>query len=241
MSQTTFSPNTTAKSAEVNANFLELYNAAYQGWIAFVDTLSYSSVSGIVATVSVTGDYTDRIAKGMFIRLVQGGTTKYFQVCSTATYSNPSTTFNITGGTDYTLANSAISSAYMARSRPAGFPDDFLYSYTPTGYSANPTGASRFSLNGRWAMVVIYESADGTSNTTSKGYGLPLAAVCSGLSLITLQTITVKDSGTRAFGKHITGNGSSTCTCYPTATSPTWTASGASNTCGDGVNYTYPY
>ena len=88
------------------------------GWIYDTDTWSYVSTTSF----KVSGkDVRYRFPKGTKIKLVQSGATKYFYVIATA-YS-ADTTITITGGSDYSLANAAISGqAYSYAAAPQGFP-----------------------------------------------------------------------------------------------------------------------
>lgn len=103
------------------------------GWIAGAGTWTYASAT----TFTVAGNVTAFFTPGTKLRLTQT-TTKYFYVLSSS-YSAPNTTITITGGTDYTLANAAITApAYSYMSNPQGFPHwfNFLATVSGTGGSA---------------------------------------------------------------------------------------------------------
>jgi len=87
------------------------------GWCYDTDTWVYVSATSF----KVTGkDVRYKFPKGTKIKLVQT-TTKYFYVVATA-YSTD-TTITVTGGSDYTLANAAISGqAYSYADTPQGYP-----------------------------------------------------------------------------------------------------------------------
>ena len=58
----------------------------------------------------------------MKIKLTQG-TVKYFIITAVSTYSGGNTTITVYGGTDYDLANAAITSPYYSMMKsPQGFP-----------------------------------------------------------------------------------------------------------------------
>ena len=91
------------------------------GWTTGVGTWTYASATSITIPSGGTSIY----AVGDKIKLTQT-TVKYFYVVAVA-----STTLTITGGTDYTLANAAITSPYYSHmASPVGFPSRFAY--TPT-------------------------------------------------------------------------------------------------------------
>lgn len=90
---------------------------ALDGWIYDTDTWTYVSATSFkIAGKNVAY----RFPKGTKIKLVQT-TTKYFYVVATAFSTD--TTVTITGGSDYTLAEAAISGqAYSYAAAPQGYP-----------------------------------------------------------------------------------------------------------------------
>ncbi len=97
-------------------------NDADHGWVESTATWSYSSADSPTFVASVNADMTGLISVGMRIRLVQT-TTKYFIVTAVGSYSGGATLITLYGGTDYTLANAAITSPYYAAVKaPFGFP-----------------------------------------------------------------------------------------------------------------------
>jgi hypothetical protein len=87
------------------------------GWIEAGETWTYASA----ITFTISGDKTLKYNAGMKIKLSQT-TAKYF-IITKVEYSNPNTTITIYGGTDYTLANAAITGPfYSVYKSPAGFP-----------------------------------------------------------------------------------------------------------------------
>lgn len=209
----TFSPNTTAASSQVNANFDTLYNdynggisaanlatdavttakiadsnvttakiadgavtaaklANVDGWTLASDTWTYASAT----TFTIAGvDRTSSFPVGTKIKLTQT-TTKYFYVVATSFSTD--TTVTITGGSSYTLANAAITSPYYSyASTPQAFPHWFNYAPTPTGFSANPSGATyRFAIHGRMCTTDVYMPNNGTSNATTFTIPAPVTA-----------------------------------------------------------------
>ncbi len=91
------------------------------GWVAVGQTLAYGSADAPTFTATCAGvDLTGVIGVGMRIKLTQT-TAKYFIVTAIAFSTN--TTITLYGGTDYTLANAAITSpSYSPVKAPLGFP-----------------------------------------------------------------------------------------------------------------------
>jgi hypothetical protein len=93
------------------------------GWVP-APALTYSAADAPVYTVTCSGDYSAIIMSGMRIKLTHAGSTKYFIVVKSA-YGAPNTTLTLYGGTDYTLAGTAITNPYYSMHKaPAEFPLD---------------------------------------------------------------------------------------------------------------------
>ena len=142
------------------------------GWIPFRTVLTYASAT----TFTIPGDYSSIFQRGDKIKFDQT-TTKYFYVVS-ASYSAPNTTLTVTGGSDYSVANAAISNAFWSHSAaPYSFPDSFNYSPTFTGFSSNPSNTvSRFSIIGNKCFLSHAEGIAGTSDSTGFTITLPITA-----------------------------------------------------------------
>lgn len=100
--------------------------------------------------------------------LTQSSLVKYFNVLKVA-YATGTTTVTITGGTDYTLANAAISAnSYSKEASPQGWPDWFNYTVVPTGFSVNPTVShAKFRIVGNTCSQFATFTVDGTSNAAA--------------------------------------------------------------------------
>ena len=95
------------------------------GWVALGETLVYASADDPTYTVTCSGvDLTGTLSVGMKLRVSQStGGTKYFFI--TAISFSTDTTITLYGGTDYDMANEAISSpVYSIVKAPFGFPLD---------------------------------------------------------------------------------------------------------------------
>lgn len=91
------------------------------GWIPAGETWTYASADSPTFTFTISGDKTSKYSVGMKLKLTQT-TIKYF-IITAISYSSPNTTVTVYGGTDYTLANAAITSPYYSMVKsPFGFP-----------------------------------------------------------------------------------------------------------------------
>jgi hypothetical protein len=98
-------------------------NGLDDGWIPAAETWTYASADDPTFTFTITGDKTAKYQAGDRIKLTQT-TVKYFIITKVA-YGSPNTTITVYGGTDYDLANAAITLPYYSKSKsPQGFPRD---------------------------------------------------------------------------------------------------------------------
>lgn len=140
---------------------------SWNGWQDANDDWAYASATTITVLTGATSKY----AKGDKITLVQAATTKYFYVVGVA-----ATTLTITGGSDYTLTNDAITNNYYSHdANPVGFPDWFAYTATLVGFSSTTINQTRFKIVGRSVILNVYIS--GTSNATSTTLTLPVTSI----------------------------------------------------------------
>lgn len=96
------------------AHLLSMWHDPNETWI-------YASADDPTFTFTVTGDKTAIFYPGMRIKLTQT-TVKYFIITKVA-YADPTSTITIYGGTDYDLANAAITNNFISGAKaPAGFP-----------------------------------------------------------------------------------------------------------------------
>jgi hypothetical protein len=93
---------------------LSPFSPLLSGWAPAIETWEYASAT----TITVPSGAGGRYQKGDKIRLKQGGGYKYFYIVSVS-----DTTLSITGGSDYTLANAAITDNYYSKAmNPQGWP-----------------------------------------------------------------------------------------------------------------------
>ncbi len=142
------------------------------GWISADETWTYVSAT----TFTVSGDVTAKYPKGTKIKLTNS-TVKYFYVVGTS-YGAPNTTVTVTGGSDYALADAAITANYYSyMETPQGFPDWF--NWTPTisvtsgGTAPDYTGSfvNRFKIVGSTVYFYFYwRNASGGTAGSGDGY-----------------------------------------------------------------------
>ncbi len=133
------------------------------GWI---------STSGIYAsptTITVDSGATSKYSKGDKLKLTQTKV-KYFYIIEVA-----DTLLTITGGSDYTLTDAAITNMFYSHmSNPINFPDWFNYTPTITGFTGTITiPTAKFKIAGKSCFIFI-ESILGTSNATTITFTLPV-------------------------------------------------------------------
>lgn len=129
-------------------------------------------------TFAVAQDYGGILAVGDRLRLVQSGATKYFYVIGVAV-GGSTTTVTVTGGSDFSLSNAAISAPCLSKAAsPAGFPDWMSWSpaFSASG-SMTLTSVSiviaKFKIFGRELRIIV--SANGvTGGTADKGFQFDL-------------------------------------------------------------------
>ncbi len=105
------------------------------GWIPYPGTLLYASGTTMTAAVNETALW----KKGVKIKCIQGGTQKYFYGVNSA-FASGTTTVTVLAGTNYSLANAAISSVYYSYADAQGHPD-----YFDVGYGTWTTSGTAFT------------------------------------------------------------------------------------------------
>ena len=145
------------------------------GWWTRSETWTRTSNT----TFTVSGDLTAVFVPGTKIKVTQTST-KYFYVVSSS-YSSPSTTVTITGGSDYSLTANPSARWISYQANPQGFPQWFNYAPTWDGFSSAPKVADAvFTITGRMVTVVVNCAGNGTSNATTLTCTLPIAAAYAG-------------------------------------------------------------
>jgi len=117
------------------------------GWIAAGETWTYASADDPTFTFTISGNKTTKYAVGMKIKLTQT-TAKYFIITKVA-YGAPNTTITVFGGTDYDLADAAITNPFYSTSKaPFGFPVQRNKWTVEVANASSLTQAS--PVNGTW-------------------------------------------------------------------------------------------
>lgn len=134
--------------AEVQCGMSTAFLHDDTGWIPILDTWTYASAT----TITVPSGAASLYSVGDKVKIVQGVTTKYFYVVTVA-----DTLLTVTGGSDYTVANAAISGIYISKAvSPVGFPQWFAYAPTPVMQAGTRSGVTdifRFNINNRTVIV----------------------------------------------------------------------------------------
>jgi hypothetical protein len=160
----TLKPTTFQMIYNLFKSFLDLIYPTGDGWLTSGETWTYASAT----TFTVWGDVTSKYQRGDRIKLTQSSTVKYFNVLKVA-YATGTTTITISGGTDYTLANSAITLNYYSKAvSPQGWPDWFNFVPTWGGFSVAPVlSFAKFRIQGNTCFINISCSGNGTSNANT--------------------------------------------------------------------------
>lgn len=202
------------------------------GWRAVSDSWAYASAT----TITVPTDATLTYSVGDRIKFVQTST-KYFVVVSVA-----STVLTVSGGTDYTVANAAITSIYHSKQyNPVGYPSYFNYTPTFGGFSANPASPiAHFRVDGGMVSVDVRLAATGTSNATSFTVSAPFTAktVTNMNWGVTLWQAEDNGSQISVAARAVLPSASSTISLDTNMAGGLWTASGQKR--GSFINLRYP-
>jgi hypothetical protein len=144
-------PLGTPLSGNILISSLDTLLGVSSGWIPSTATWSYSSADAPVFVAFVNANMTGILTVGMRVKLTQT-TAKYFIIHAVGAYSGGNTLVTLYGGTDYTLANAAITSPYFSPVKiPFGFPaSPSKWTVTATDTSsrtqASPTATTWYNL-----------------------------------------------------------------------------------------------
>ena len=195
-------------------------SAGDNGWVPVSDTWAYASA----VTITVPSGAASLYQKGDKIKLTQT-TVKYFYIVSVA-----DTVLTITGGSDYTLANAAITLPYYSHvENPLGFPSWFNYTPVYTGFSANPTSVmAMFNLTGKQCTIAFQTDNGGTSNSNLFRVSTPITAATFPNSGRVYGTSMSIDNGTGVTTNGITiiDSGGNDVNLFKDCNEGVWTASG---------------
>jgi len=150
--QLAFTPNQAKHICDSNGGWYQPFYAVDGNYSD--DTWVYaSSITVTVPTSALT-----RYEKGMKVRLKQGGGYKYYYITIVT-----ATVITLNGGSDYTVANAAITDLEVSSAEsPFGFPDFFNWTTTLSGggapamiISAPVISFSKFSIKGKTVLIYV--------------------------------------------------------------------------------------
>lgn len=200
------------------------------GWTAKNSTHTWEYVSA--TSIRINANMVGVLQYGDKIRFKQSaGTYKYFIILAVSAYTGGYTTLTLTAGTDYSVANEVLSSAYYShQENPIGWPTWFNFTPTYTGFSTDPSGGtSKFCIVGHQCTFILNPSSLGASNSTSFTLTLPVVPLVSAGYLCRSVNNGINEE-TASFVDLISGN--IIATAYRTLGSTTdWTASGDKTVC----------
>lgn len=170
-----------------------LKTAMQNGWSELSESWSYASAT----TITVPTDATTRFRVGDKIRLKQGGGYKYFYI-----YVVAATLLTVTGGTDYTVANSAITDIAISRdSEPLGFPAAF--NWTPTWGNLTTTSGTqvaKFSIQGNWCeFTVEFNFGASSAITGAVTHSLPVPCATQTSTFLAIGSVVMHDFATAIY------------------------------------------
>lgn len=154
----------------------DIYDARLQcstpndGWVSANESWAYASSTTITVPTGATGKY----SVGDKVRIYQANTIKYFYITGVA-----ATTLTVTGGTDYTVANSTIlNPCYSKAATPQGFPQWFNWTPTLTNFTiGSGTLTCKFTLIGKTVKFRFYLTCSGSTGSASQfKFSLPITA-----------------------------------------------------------------
>ena len=185
-------------------------------WLKVEDTWAYATAT----TITVPSGAASLYSVGDKVKLTQT-TVKYFYIVGVA-----DTVLTVTGGSDYTVANAAITLPnYSKAASPVGFPDWFNDAVVVTGFSVDPTSMkNRFTIIGRTCEFVHFESAAGTSDQTFFTVALPVTAASKAVAWIGTIWAVTNNGGDLNTGSVAVFSGGTVASLYTTHAGSAWAA-----------------
>ncbi len=189
------------------------------GWREVKDTWAYSS--SVIITVPAGADAIYEV--GNRVKFTQT-TTKYFVIVAVS-----STSITVTGGTDYTVANAAISGIYVSEGNPPDFPAYFDWDGASganwQGFTGGLTENTYFWIDGR--KLTMRVGVSGTSNATTLTGTAPVPPASGDLYFIVHAT---NNTSTKSAGLILLSGAGMT--GYTSFVEAGWTASGTKRIAG---------
>lgn len=139
-------------------------------WVGGSGTWTYASAS----TFTVPAADAALMSVGTKIWITQT-TSKWFYVTGIS-----GTTITVTAGSDYTVANAAITAPYFSNATtPVGFPDEFNWTPTWTNVSGGTNNYAIFSMIGKHVTFRIKYTLAGAGVSGAATFSLPVTAAAS--------------------------------------------------------------
>ena len=162
----------TGTTKKITTTNLFAYLPDLTGWTPVAVAWAYASATTITVPAGADTIY----SVGDKIRFKQGGAYKYYYVITVA-----AALLTVTGGSDYTVANAAITNIYYSKAAtPVGFPQRFNFTTTWGGFTVTvPTGTFSFCIIGKQVNLFYASSAPGTSNAVTFTFTVPVAPLVS--------------------------------------------------------------
>ena len=223
-------PTPTTAMQAATKKYVDDNGSQLSGWKVIAETWAYLSANSVTVPAGATARY----QKGDFIMLGQS-TTKYFVISSVS-----DTSLSLIGGSDYVVDNAVITAVYLSRvANPFGFPGEFNYSPTSTGFSAVPTGvAGRFSVKGGVCFVTIRQATNGTSSASGFNVTLPVQAANVAGAQWTAPAMIVDNGAVPATpGLAVINAASSSISLYTNYAGAAFTASGGKRLAAVAISY----
>jgi hypothetical protein len=196
------------------SDFLQL-----NGWREVKHAWTYASTTTITVPSGAAAIY----EVGNRIKLTNS-TVKYFVIVGVA-----DTLLTVTGGTDYAMADAAISAIYVSDGNPPDFPAYFNWNGATganwQGFTGGLTENTYFWIDGRKFSMRV--GVSGTSNATSLTGTAPVAPASGDLYFIVQAT---NNTSTKSAGMVLLSG--TTMTAYTSFVEAGWTASGTKRIAG---------
>lgn len=168
--------------------------SSWDGWVQVTDTWTYASAT----TVTVPSDATTKYSVGDKVKFTNSGS-KYFYITAVS-----ATVLTLNGGSDYTVANAAISAVYYSKAAtPLSFPQWFTWSPTWTNVTVgNGTVSAKFIMLGKAVIFrcsLVFGST--TSISATPQFSLPITSVAlvDSAGVETMGTAKYSDAGTAQY------------------------------------------
>jgi hypothetical protein len=142
-------------------------SAMLNGWIN--DPIPWTAFASGSGFTRANGNQV--FGMGVRLKFTQGGITRYAYSGSTA--GTGGSVVYTHSGAEPIWAGSTITNQQYSYAHPVDFTDWFNWNPVFTGFSINPVGIHRFCIDGRKAMINVYQTS-GSSNGTLFVISLPV-------------------------------------------------------------------